>query len=1331
MKNIKIYALFLLIWFWSNALLAAPAIVRQLPANDSGAVALNSRFALLFDQTVQAHAGKHIRLHKMLDDSTVQILDVTAQQVTNNGNALIALDLLNGALLQANTGYYLTLDAGAFSDHAGISDKTAWRFTTGTAQDTQPPQPIELTPKNNARQVALDLAGGLLLQFAEPVLPWINKSLIIKRLRDNQTLETLALTSAQVSGTTTTQLKIVPQILLEADQSYYIQIDTGAWRDNAGNEFAGIADKTTWVFGALTTDLSVLGNNKTIAQHDTTPSGDDFTDFGDVVQALADETPQSKQFVFELYNQGGMPLTIGSPAVTLSGEQAADFSLTTLPLNPVPVGAKHSMAIRFIPRALGVRQATVSIASNDATENPYTFVIQGRGVAKDTTPPQLYENFPPTLRDIALHQLTLEVAAVEKALVYFIVLPAGMAKPSAYQIKRGLDAANNLLAPHLRGHFSVDVNAPVKQVVNDLISGSRYQVWLVLEDASGNLTADADVWVLSAETLGAATTGQPEKPIAVPPPAVPVPTGGMTGVYGDDITQNLTNVWLQGDVTVSGFNRVLTHVTFAAGATLSAGNNQIKGWLVGQTATRTPNALIENAVILNGSVLSDVTLGNNIRYPFDVTQLKLNAGVRFTSMEAVPEQVPLLAALGTKVDAPNPSGYPWADLTAHLILGGVSVVEQFNQTPVYQAVGLQFFQDFQLGAGVLVLRNGQQRFALRPVSLQRNSRLPLLTHQSCDFPVMIREGRWFELHSGEHLILTGHAALQAPLALHRILQQYDKTGFVERGDGSLRIDTDEKAAWFIRPALQAQQTDRPAGIYGAQQGLMPLFYLVFEDEQSVLWQQTLYAAPANVNQLHQWADKVFYEDQGRLDVLLQGQRYRGFLAKEASAVANPPATLQMWHIEDKNQDGVSDYLLIYPEGWQQVLYADDFNENNVESTLLDNDTFITANTVLHNVNVSAQAQITGGIYTGNVENHGSLRDIQFNGTRLQCGLLAGKVHAQSGVISNVQLAADSQISGGQLSGLIHGATGARIDNVTLLPYTELHQLRIGKNVAFPAQLHTITLYDGVFDDWADVPKQLELLNILPKKLFNNRKAVDLNARLALNQLDVLTQLQQLWPVEQNADEGWLQWDVQQQRYALLPVSLKRSDEAQGIEIQGDNSVLLTTATGLQVLAVPALQNPIALQVSVRQLGFSQALRWQAENLLLPLGRGFWATLQPNLTSEQLTEATAGLHISEQQLPEFSLAWSQEDALWRQTLSPALWDKNMLAAQTTGLQIDNKGNIRFSLAGITHSGRLDVLLEQRHSDSAQLQVKNVEDFNQDGVKDKLLIYPSSYQQLLFQ
>lgn len=78
-------------------------------------------------------------------------------------------------------------------------------------------------------------------------------------------------------------------------------------------------------------------------------------------------------------------LTDPSPYITISGNNPADFSVVTFPNSAtIGPGVKKQFSIRFAPTATGIRNAIVSIASNDPdAENPYTFLVQGVGVAAE------------------------------------------------------------------------------------------------------------------------------------------------------------------------------------------------------------------------------------------------------------------------------------------------------------------------------------------------------------------------------------------------------------------------------------------------------------------------------------------------------------------------------------------------------------------------------------------------------------------------------------------------------------------------------------------------------------------------------------------------------------------------------------------------------------------------------------------------------------------------------------------------------------------------------------------------------------------------------------
>ncbi len=123
----------------------------------------------------------------------------------------------------------------------------------------------------------------------------------------------------------------------------------------------------------LTPEIDISGNTQPIISGATaaTPFNHTFFDYLNVTTGTLERT-------YTISNTGTLALTLG--AITISGLQAADFTVITPPATTVAIGATTTFVIRFDPLATGQRNAVVSIVNDDINENPYTFAVSGYGV---------------------------------------------------------------------------------------------------------------------------------------------------------------------------------------------------------------------------------------------------------------------------------------------------------------------------------------------------------------------------------------------------------------------------------------------------------------------------------------------------------------------------------------------------------------------------------------------------------------------------------------------------------------------------------------------------------------------------------------------------------------------------------------------------------------------------------------------------------------------------------------------------------------------------------------------------------------------------------------
>jgi peptidyl-Asp metalloendopeptidase len=127
-----------------------------------------------------------------------------------------------------------------------------------------------------------------------------------------------------------------------------------------------------------TPEINILGNGVLIPDGSTSPSPVNETEFG-----LVDISGPAVSHTFTIQNIGQANLGLtGTPIVDIIQSLALNYSVTLQPASPtVSSNSSTTFTVSYGPSTVGLSSATVTIANNDADENPYTFDIQGTGSA--------------------------------------------------------------------------------------------------------------------------------------------------------------------------------------------------------------------------------------------------------------------------------------------------------------------------------------------------------------------------------------------------------------------------------------------------------------------------------------------------------------------------------------------------------------------------------------------------------------------------------------------------------------------------------------------------------------------------------------------------------------------------------------------------------------------------------------------------------------------------------------------------------------------------------------------------------------------------------------
>ena len=312
----------IVVWDAPTSDTTAPTLSSSVPADGATGVAVNANLVLNFSETVIAQSGKNIVIYKS-DDSVVETISVTSGQVTGSNSSQITVNPSSN--LDSNTSYYVLIDSASFKDaagnsYAGISDKTSLNFTTASS-DTTAPTLVSTVPATNATGVALNT--NIVLNFSEAVIAQSGKNITIYT-SIGSVVETISVTSGQVTGSGTVQITVNPASDLAANTTFYLLIDSASFKDAAGNSFAGVSDSITIRFTTGSSDTT----NPTLVSTNPPTGATGVAVFTNVQFNFSEAvTAQSGNFVIYKASDNSVVQTISVTSLDVTGSGTSQITV--------------------------------------------------------------------------------------------------------------------------------------------------------------------------------------------------------------------------------------------------------------------------------------------------------------------------------------------------------------------------------------------------------------------------------------------------------------------------------------------------------------------------------------------------------------------------------------------------------------------------------------------------------------------------------------------------------------------------------------------------------------------------------------------------------------------------------------------------------------------------------------------------------------------------------------------------------------------------------------------------------------------------------------------
>ncbi|HEC83712.1 MAG TPA: DUF11 domain-containing protein, partial [Thioploca sp.] len=346
-------------------------------------------------------------------------------------------------------------------------------------------------------------------------------------------------------------------------------------------------------------------------------------------------------------------------------------------------------------------------------------------------------------------------------------------------------------------------------------------------------------------------------------------------------------------------------------------NTQLSGGKIAGKITGESDApaWLDNLEVQAGSELSGVVLGDDVQLPEEV---KLGKGVRFTSKSLIPTDLELTELLPTLPEPANCADKVTqpkrVDLSIDVLLDSESILGAINDLPDFKDNGWEVTQDAL--SGDLLLTVDVLHFAVQPLSVKHTTDEAILQVQDTQSTRFITKT--------ERDILT-QPAVQAPCELQTALEELGLPNVTVQTNGNLKIPASQESWYSARPDFASVEVadETPLGLHIVEQSTVnggSQVKLVF-DSNGKRREQMFYPAIAVPEALYASARKVIIESNVMVNFKWGGQNYRGVLDYLITKSTPSNDEMQVQSLPDQNGDGIEDFVLFYPTGEQQILFA--------------------------------------------------------------------------------------------------------------------------------------------------------------------------------------------------------------------------------------------------------------------------------------------------------------------------------------------------------------------------------------------------------------------------